>query len=372
MTEKKKKKVSKEETLQRTEYQRVGDVLREAREAKGLTVEAAAAAIHIRAAQVRAIEDGNLDGLPGITYATGFIRSYATYLKLDSTEIVTRFKAENSGAAAARPELNFPEPLAEDKMPSILMIGFGAFCALILLVGWVMFSGGDEGEQVADIPAPVVATQTAATPFVPMGTAAAVAPVTTTTSTATETVTVTADVPVTTETTPAQLPLTTDPAAAATTAAPATVPATTAAPVEDVSSAVNTAAAPVAAPAVDPAAAATSAATAAAAPAAPAATEEIKIAPVKSRVLLRATGTSWVQVVNSQRQIIFKKVLRKGEQYAVPDVKGLTLMASNGGGLDVYVDGQKSAPVGTVGEIVRGMSLDAGSLKKRRTRVQDY
>lgn len=354
----KKKKQPKEETVQRTDYQRVGDVLRQAREEKGLSVEKAAAAIHIRAAQVRAIEDGNLEALPGITYATGFIRSYAAYLKLDSTEIVNRFKAENTGAATARPELNFPEPLAEDKMPSILMIGLGAFCALVLLVGWVVFSGGDN-ENVADIPAaPAVAAAAPVTTFLPDGESAAAGAAA-----------AAADASVVA----AAVPLTADPVVA---------------PVEDVSAQVNNnataqAVSPAASPAAPPAAPVAAEAPAAAvsataetlspvpAPAAPA-DEQIKIAPPKSRISLRATGTSWVQVVDGNRRVIYKKVLLKGDQYAVPDMPGLTLMASNAGGLDVYVDGKRTAALGGVGEIVRGLPLDPGALKKRRTRVRDY
>lgn len=357
----KKKKQPKEETVQRTDYQRVGDVLRQAREEKGLSVEKAAAAIHIRAAQVRAIEDGNLEALPGITYATGFIRSYAAYLKLDSTEIVNRFKAENTGAATARPELNFPEPLAEDKMPSILMIGLGAFCALMLLIGWVVFAGGDN-EQAAEIPAaPAVA---------------AAAPVTTFLSTGETIATGAAAAASDVSASAVAVPLTTD-------LATATAPG---APAEDVSAQVNTAAAaPNVAVSADAVAPVTTAETAAApvapivaelpslvpAPAAPA-DEQIKIVPPKSRIALRATGTSWVQVVDGSRRVIYKKVLLKGDQYAVPDMPGLTLMASNAGGIDVYVDGKRTAALGNVGEIVRGLPLDAGALKKRRGRVRDY
>lgn len=363
----KKKKVAKEETLQRTDYHRVGDTLREAREEKGVSVETAAAAIHIRAGQVRAIEDGNLDALPGITYATGFIRSYANYLKLDSVEIVKRFKAENSGAAAARPELNFPEPLAEDKMPSILMIGLGGFCALMLLIGWVMFSGGGGDDKVAEIPAaPVVAAPAPFTSSIPVDPAAVVA---------------------------------VDPAATVADSAAAVTgaPEVATAPAEDVSALVNapvagavatdpvapatttdtSAAAVAAAPATSDAPAQTPVAQAPAAPVPPVAVtpppaEQIKVAPRKSRITLRATGTSWVQIVDSNRRILYKKVLRAGDQFAVPEQKGLTLMASNAGGVEVYVDGKRTAPLGAEGEVMRGMALDPDTLKRRRNRVRDY
>ena len=62
----------------------VGAFLREARETTGRTVLEVAENLRIRRVYLEAIEDGRFDELPGATYAVGFVRSYASYLRLDA------------------------------------------------------------------------------------------------------------------------------------------------------------------------------------------------------------------------------------------------------------------------------------------------
>src|SRR5574338_1386422 len=73
-------------------HQRVGVFLRETRQARSLSVEDVSTVLRIRESHIGAIEDGRFRDLPGSTYATGFVRSYARYLDLDETAVVERFK----------------------------------------------------------------------------------------------------------------------------------------------------------------------------------------------------------------------------------------------------------------------------------------
>ena len=86
--------------MQRAAPTTSGEILRAARLAKGLGLEEISSSIHIRVGQLRAIEEGNLAGLPGMTYALGFVKSYATFLKLNSADVVQKFKAEHGAAPA--------------------------------------------------------------------------------------------------------------------------------------------------------------------------------------------------------------------------------------------------------------------------------
>lgn len=52
-----------------------GDLLREGRERRGLTIEALASTIRVPEATLRALESGALEGLPPEVYTKGFIRS---------------------------------------------------------------------------------------------------------------------------------------------------------------------------------------------------------------------------------------------------------------------------------------------------------
>src|SRR5712664_3601126 len=61
----------------------VAEQLHLAREAKSLTVHQVAEVTKIRSDHIRALEEGNFDVFSAPVYIRGFIRTYATLLKLD-------------------------------------------------------------------------------------------------------------------------------------------------------------------------------------------------------------------------------------------------------------------------------------------------
>jgi hypothetical protein len=66
----------------------LGGSLRQSREAQGLTLADAEKATHVRARYLRALEDGQLDQLPGGSYPRVFLRDYAAFLGLDPTTLL--------------------------------------------------------------------------------------------------------------------------------------------------------------------------------------------------------------------------------------------------------------------------------------------
>lgn len=76
----------------------VGDMLRAERERRNLTVADVERETSIRGYYIESIEQGNLDALPGMAYAKGFIRKYATFLGLDADAMIQSFLAEREGA----------------------------------------------------------------------------------------------------------------------------------------------------------------------------------------------------------------------------------------------------------------------------------
>lgn len=78
------------------ETQTVGFKLREAREAKGASIEDVAAEIMVPQHYLLAIEEDRYTALPGQTYAIGFVRNYSRYLDLPADEIVSQLKSEVS------------------------------------------------------------------------------------------------------------------------------------------------------------------------------------------------------------------------------------------------------------------------------------
>ena len=76
-----------------------------------------------------------------------------------------------------------------------------------------------------------------------------------------------------------------------------------------------------------------------------------------TRIVLRATTDSWIQVRDSDHSVLFTGVLKPGESYRVPDRAGLSMRAGNAGGLDVMVDGKPAPSLGPIGA-VRNVALD--------------
>ena len=76
------------------EQQGIGQRLREAREAKGLSLEQVAAETRIQERYLTVIEAGDFAALPSRTYAIGFTRTYARTLGLDEHEATDQVRAE--------------------------------------------------------------------------------------------------------------------------------------------------------------------------------------------------------------------------------------------------------------------------------------
>ena len=69
----------------------IGEKLKEAREAMGITIEEAATDLKIRASQIESIEDGDKDAFKDIFYLKMFIKNYSKYLGLDYDKMVDEF-----------------------------------------------------------------------------------------------------------------------------------------------------------------------------------------------------------------------------------------------------------------------------------------
>ncbi len=72
----------------------VAEQLRQAREARHLTVEQVAEITKIRTDHLRALEEGNYDVFSAPVYIRGFVRTLSTLLKLDVPEVMTALDGE--------------------------------------------------------------------------------------------------------------------------------------------------------------------------------------------------------------------------------------------------------------------------------------
>jgi cytoskeleton protein RodZ len=340
------------ETLAGFGLRSAGEVLREQRERLGLDLVQIAASLRIKPAYLAALEEGCPDRLPGPAYAVGFVRAYSDYLGLDSPEILRRFKLEAAGLDA-KPDLSFPMPLAEHSVPG----GKTLLVALILAIcgygTWYYLSTAERErpQRVTEVPAALLPAKSEPS---------AGGPVSKSLSTPPHAISAGGQ-----EASPSTVSAKPS-AAEAATGAPAVLSplssmagAALSAPPPSVSAAV--AAAGVAAP-VPPAAEVSPAS-----PLSPPSPQNNALRTYgdvspSSRIVLRATSDSWIQVRNADRSVLFTGVLKPGESYRVPDTPGVAMRTGNAGGLEVIVDGKPAPSLGPIGAVRGDVALDPQAL----------
>ena len=155
----------------------VGERLRIAREAKGLSLDDVARQTRIPVRHLEHIEREEWDALPAITYSVGFARSYANTIDLDGAQIGAEVRQQLGGArlggATATP---FYEPADPARVPPRWLAIAAVVIVLLLGIGYMIWrsSAFDEGSpadvaitQAEEAPAANQAAPNAARPAVP-------------------------------------------------------------------------------------------------------------------------------------------------------------------------------------------------------------
>lgn len=75
--------------------QTVGEILKNSRIAKKLTINQVELKTKIRAKFIEAIESDDYSQLPSLSYAKGFVKNYSEFLGLDSEKILAFFRRQN-------------------------------------------------------------------------------------------------------------------------------------------------------------------------------------------------------------------------------------------------------------------------------------
>jgi cytoskeleton protein RodZ len=81
----------------------LGEMLREARNAKRTKLTQVEAETRIDRARLEALETDKLDALPDDVYTKGAIRNYALYLGLDPDRVLALYREARPAAVASRP-----------------------------------------------------------------------------------------------------------------------------------------------------------------------------------------------------------------------------------------------------------------------------
>jgi cytoskeletal protein RodZ len=122
----------------------LGEKLAKKRISLGLDIKDVEKAIRIRAKHIEAIENGRYDSLPPDVYVRGFIRNYASFLKLDANKVMKLYERERGlieNVRRAKAGVPVVKPLDTPKVvitPRTITIGSIVAGALIIIayIAW--------------------------------------------------------------------------------------------------------------------------------------------------------------------------------------------------------------------------------------------
>lgn len=144
----------------------VGERLRTAREARGLTLDDVASQTRIPIRHLRHIEDGQWHELPAVTYTIGFARNYANAVGLDGPAIGRELREQIGGtdrASQISPDVYAQSDPA--RAPSRALAWIAAILVVALIAGYLLWRGQlRDDDATAKAPAPAEQAEAPAAP----------------------------------------------------------------------------------------------------------------------------------------------------------------------------------------------------------------
>jgi cytoskeleton protein RodZ len=130
----------------------IGEQLRAAREARGLTLEQVAAETRIPQRHLVKIEAGDFAALPARTYAIGFARNYARMVGLDDSDVADLVRAElDAQETGPRHRPASFEPGDPARVPS-RALGWLSVLAVVLVLAGLFFAARTFFAPAAELP----------------------------------------------------------------------------------------------------------------------------------------------------------------------------------------------------------------------------
>ena len=287
----------------------IGSVLRQARDAQGVSLEDISALLKIREDHLQALENNDFDRLPGHVYAIGFIRTYATHLDLNAGELISLFKEATMSLPVEDAAYNEAggEPVSLG-----LKIGLGVFAIFLVYLMWLIAGGAGTAEREGAIaPRDSVEAQRKEQAE--------------------------AQIEASIEAAPAPVAVPPErPAAEANIASNSAPQAETPALAEDEGEPVQ--------------AVGTSEAVEVAALAAP------------QKVEIRASRRTWMRIENTEGTVLFSSIIRDGESFILEEDTPYTLATRDAGALHFHVDEEKVGDVGRRGQILTARQIDRAGI----------
>ena len=119
----------------------VGSLLRQARLAQKGKLPEISENLRISHEHLKALEEDDVNGLPGLAYAVGFIRSYADHLGLDAEVLIAEYKSQTSGMSSG---LDFPITEEDYELPSFILVSGLVVVSTIAYLFWAFLIDAEE------------------------------------------------------------------------------------------------------------------------------------------------------------------------------------------------------------------------------------
>ena len=128
----------------------IGGILRDARTAAGLSVTQVANKLNLTAQAVEALETNQYERLPGLTFARGYIRSYAKLLGLDDSELAKQFD-QYAGLNMPLKSVRSVDQVRESRRVSRGMLQFSVFFVFLIVLGAIYYAWQVFNTEQADV-----------------------------------------------------------------------------------------------------------------------------------------------------------------------------------------------------------------------------
>ena len=151
-----------EHTQQHSAGTTVGDRLKAAREAAGLSIAEIAQRTRVNGRHLAAIERGDHDALPAAPYSIGFVKAFARTVGLESEAVAAQFRREWDREAFTPVEAVRYEPSDPSRMPSRMLAWTAALVALVIMSAYGVWRSGMFTGQTAEDRARIAAAAPAA------------------------------------------------------------------------------------------------------------------------------------------------------------------------------------------------------------------
>jgi cytoskeleton protein RodZ len=342
----------------------IGSALRDARTIAGITLDDIAVRTRISKSFLEFIELNQFDKLPGVGYIPGFIRNYCKAISVDPAPYIEVFKTSLT-ETAAKPEYKFYVQALVPKMAGSVVAMIVVAAALSGYVGWTLIDSEEISTPVivaqsslmpADEVAQKLGEQQMALASVTSIIDDAAAPIASAPENiAEETLYLKEQTAESDASIPVEMPVQNDAAQAET---PGAIPQPLLSEAEKETAATidtNMAAQSIAESQDStfntPVAAVGALATA---------------RQISSELIIKATSSSWVEIVRADGEVSVSKLMRSGDSLVATIGENLFLSTGNAGGLMLQTSTIEPFSAGNVGEILRDLPLNFDAIVSRR------